>query len=56
MAVLALDTSAAVAVALVGDGGERLAVRSANERRRHAETLAPLISEVLAEAGWIAPS
>lgn len=51
MAVLALDTSAAVAVALVGDGGERLAVRSADERRRHAETLAPLISEVLAEAG-----
>ena len=42
---------AAVAVALVGDGGERLAVRSADERRRHAETLAPLISEVLAEAG-----
>lgn len=51
MAVLALDTSAAVAVALVGEGGERLAVRSADERRRHAETLAPLVSEVLAEAG-----
>lgn len=51
MAVLALDTSAAVAVALVDDDGARLAVRTSDERRRHAESLAPLIAEVLAEAG-----
>lgn len=51
MAVLALDTSAAVAVALTDDDGGRLAVRTADERRRHAESLAPLIAQVLAEAG-----
>ncbi|GAA1974361.1 tRNA (adenosine(37)-N6)-threonylcarbamoyltransferase complex dimerization subunit type 1 TsaB [Isoptericola halotolerans] len=51
MAVLALDTSAAVAVALVDDDGGRLAARASAERRRHAESLAPLIAEVLAEAG-----
>ncbi len=51
MAVLALDTSAAVAVALVDDDGGRLAVRTSDERRRHAESLAPLVTEVLAEAG-----
>ena len=51
MAVLALDTSAAVAVSLVDEDGGRLASRSSDERRRHAESLAPLITEVLAEAG-----
>ncbi|WP_125773665.1 tRNA (adenosine(37)-N6)-threonylcarbamoyltransferase complex dimerization subunit type 1 TsaB [Antribacter gilvus] len=51
MPVLALDTSAAVAVALVGEDGARLASRTSDERRRHAESLAPLIAEVLAEAG-----
>ncbi|GAB2505333.1 tRNA (adenosine(37)-N6)-threonylcarbamoyltransferase complex dimerization subunit type 1 TsaB [Promicromonospora xylanilytica] len=51
MAVLALDTSAAVAVSLVDDAGARLASRASDERRRHAESLAPLIEEVLAEAG-----
>jgi len=51
VAVLALDTSAAVAVALTDDDGGRLAVRTADERRRHAESLAPMIAEVLAEAG-----
>lgn len=51
MAVLALDTSAAVAVSLVSDDGTRLASRTSDERRRHAESLAPLIEEVLAEAG-----
>ncbi|MGC5167763.1 tRNA (adenosine(37)-N6)-threonylcarbamoyltransferase complex dimerization subunit type 1 TsaB [Luteimicrobium sp. DT211] len=50
MAVLAVDTSAAVAVALVGEGGERLASRVADEQRRHAELLSPLVSEVLHEA------
>ncbi|WP_369371049.1 tRNA (adenosine(37)-N6)-threonylcarbamoyltransferase complex dimerization subunit type 1 TsaB [Promicromonospora sp. Populi] len=51
MAVLALDTSAAVAVSLVDEDGARLASRTSDERRRHAESLAPLINEVLAEAG-----
>ena len=51
MAVLALDTSAAVAVAVVADDGRRLAARASDERRRHAESLAPLITEVLDEAG-----
>ncbi|AEG43494.1 tRNA (adenosine(37)-N6)-threonylcarbamoyltransferase complex dimerization subunit type 1 TsaB [Isoptericola variabilis] len=51
MAVLALDTSAAVTVALTGDDGGRLAARASDERRRHAESLAPLITAVLDEAG-----
>jgi tRNA threonylcarbamoyladenosine biosynthesis protein TsaB len=51
VAVLALDTSAAVAVALTDGSGRTLAVRSVQEHRRHAELLAPLISAVLAEAG-----
>lgn len=51
MAVLALDTSAAVAVSLVDEEGARLASRTSDERRRHAESLAPLITEVLDEAG-----
>lgn len=50
VAVLAVDTSAAVAVALVGEGGERLASRVVDEQRRHAELLTPLVSEVLREA------
>jgi tRNA threonylcarbamoyladenosine biosynthesis protein TsaB len=51
VAVLALDTSAAVAVALVDETGARLAARSADERRRHAESLGPLVAAVLDDAG-----
>lgn len=51
MAVLAIDTSAAVAVALLDDLGTLLASRRVVEQRRHAELLAPMIEEVLAEAG-----
>ena len=51
MAVLAIDTSAAVAVALTDDDGVRLASRSVDSPRHHAELLAPMIREVLAEAG-----
>ncbi|PZR54902.1 tRNA (adenosine(37)-N6)-threonylcarbamoyltransferase complex dimerization subunit type 1 TsaB [Xylanimonas oleitrophica] len=51
MAVLSIDTSAAVAVALVAEDGTLLAARSVDERRRHAEQLAPMIAGVLAEAG-----
>ncbi|HQY33752.1 tRNA (adenosine(37)-N6)-threonylcarbamoyltransferase complex dimerization subunit type 1 TsaB [Actinotalea sp.] len=50
MLVLALDTSADITVALVRDGAT-LAARRAAEQRRHAELLAPLVAEVLAEAG-----
>jgi tRNA threonylcarbamoyladenosine biosynthesis protein TsaB len=51
VAVLSIDTSAAVTVALVGEDGARLAARTVDERRRHAERLAPMIAEVLDEAG-----
>jgi len=49
--VLALDTSAAVAVALTTDAGEPIAARRVTEERRHAELLGPMITEVLADAG-----
>ncbi|WP_448061926.1 tRNA (adenosine(37)-N6)-threonylcarbamoyltransferase complex dimerization subunit type 1 TsaB [Cellulomonas hominis] len=51
MPVLALDTSAAVAVAVTDDAGRTLSTRSVAEQRRHAELLAPMIVEVLADAG-----
>jgi len=49
--VLALDTSAAVAVALVDDAGSVLAARAVDVDRHHAELLAPMVEGVLAEAG-----
>ena len=51
MPVLALDTSAAVAVALTDDAGQVLAQRSDAQQRHHAELLTPMIADVLAEAG-----
>ncbi|WP_421734693.1 tRNA (adenosine(37)-N6)-threonylcarbamoyltransferase complex dimerization subunit type 1 TsaB [Cellulomonas sp.] len=51
MPVLALDTSAAVAVALTDDAGVVLAARSDAQQRHHAELLTPMIADVLAEAG-----
>lgn len=51
MPVLALDTSAAVAVTLLADDGAVLAARIVHEERRHAEQLAPMIAEVLADTG-----
>ncbi|WP_456787463.1 tRNA (adenosine(37)-N6)-threonylcarbamoyltransferase complex dimerization subunit type 1 TsaB [Cellulomonas sp. P5_C5] len=51
MPVLALDTSAAVAVALTDDAGALLAERSDAQQRHHAELLTPMIAAVLAEAG-----
>lgn len=51
MPVLALDTSAAVAVALTADDGAPLASRRVTEDRRHAELLGPMITGVLADAG-----
>lgn len=56
MPVLALDTSADIAVALLADdrgdlAGAVLAERRVTEHRRHAELLAPMIVEVLTQAG-----
>ena len=51
MPVLALDTSAAVAVALTDDAGAVLAQRSDPQPRHHAELLTPMVAAVLAEAG-----
>ncbi|GEL96625.1 tRNA (adenosine(37)-N6)-threonylcarbamoyltransferase complex dimerization subunit type 1 TsaB [Cellulomonas terrae] len=51
MPVLALDTSAAVAVALTDDAGALLAERSDAQQRHHAELLTPMIAAVLADAG-----
>jgi tRNA threonylcarbamoyladenosine biosynthesis protein TsaB len=52
--LLALDTSGDIAVSLValddGSPGPVLASRRSTEQRRHAELLAPMITEVLAEA------
>lgn len=50
MLILGLDTSDGVGVALVRDG-EVLARVDGADQRRHAETLAPGIAWVLAEAG-----
>lgn len=53
--LLALDTSGDIAVSLVAlDGdvpGPVLAARRVAEQRRHAELLAPMITQVLADAG-----
>ncbi|WP_028049952.1 tRNA (adenosine(37)-N6)-threonylcarbamoyltransferase complex dimerization subunit type 1 TsaB [Cellulomonas sp. URHD0024] len=51
MPVLALDTSAAVAVSLTDDDGSLLAARSDEQQRHHAELLTPMIAAVLADAG-----
>lgn len=55
MPVLALDTSDAVTVAIIGDDGHVLAARDVVEPRRHAELLAPMIHDVLSEVA-IAPA
>lgn len=49
--LLALDTSADIAVAVVDRDGSALAGRRVAEQRHHAELLAPLVAEVLAAAG-----
>lgn len=51
MPILALDTSSAVAVALLADDGTVLATRSDSEQRHHAELLAPMVQHVLTDAG-----
>lgn len=49
--ILALDTSSAIAVALVSPTGEVAARRSEFNPRGHAELLSGLIEEAMAEAG-----
>lgn len=49
--LLAIDTSAGTAVAIVDDDGRMLASRSTPDTRRHAEVIGPFLAEVLAEAG-----
>ena len=49
--ILAIDTSGAIAVAAVADDGTVLSERSEFAPRGHAELLAGLVEEVLAEAG-----
>jgi len=49
--LLAIDTSAGTAVAIVADDGRVLAERSTADIRRHAEVIGPFLAEVLEEAG-----
>ena len=51
MPILALDTSSAVAVAVLDDSGAVLSRGADSGQRRHAEQLAPMIVAALAEAG-----
>jgi len=51
MIVLALDTALETCSAAVVDGGRVLAARSEPMARGHQERLAPLVAEVVAEAG-----
>ena len=49
--LLAIDTSAAVSVALVGDDATVLATRHHYDPRAHVERLVPSVEECLAQAG-----
>ena len=48
--LLAIDTSAGTAVAIVADDGSVLAERSSADTRRHAELIGPFLAEAFAEA------
>ena len=49
--LLAIDTSAGTSVAVVDPSGRRLADRTTEDSRRHAEVIGPFLADVLAEAG-----
>ncbi len=49
--LLAIDTSAGTAVALVADDGRVIAERSTPDTRRHAEVIGPFLDEVIAAEG-----
>jgi len=51
MTVLAIDTATAAVSVAVHDGGVVLAERTTDPQPRHAELLAPLVADVLADAG-----
>ena len=53
--LLAIDTSTPTVSVAVHDGSAVLAERAVTDARRHGELVAPLVSEVLAEAG-LAPT
>lgn len=53
MRTLAIDTSMGSAVAVVDAGGEVLVRAASPDPRRHAESLAPLLDEVLRRVGTI---
>jgi len=48
--LLAIDTSAGTAVAIVADDGRVLAARSTDDTRRHAEVIGPFLDEALRAA------
>lgn len=54
--ILAIDTSSAIAVAAVSADGRTLASRSEFAPRGHAELLAGLVRDALADAGGTVPS
>lgn len=49
--ILSIDSSLGTSVALVSVDGNTLAEASSSDHRAHAETVGPLIEQVLAEAG-----
>ena len=51
MTLLAIDTSGAVSAALVAPDGTEISSVIIHEQRRHAEQLAPLIADLLAQNG-----
>jgi len=50
--MLAIDTTAAVATAALFQGGALIAEREADAGKKHAETLLPLIDDILEENGF----
>lgn len=51
MTLLAIDTATGISVAVLDDAGRTLASGDSREERLHAELLAPLVEQALADAG-----